>query len=165
MRDSIENPVQIRNGPAAVNGSLQAYPLEKSEKGLQMMNVSQKNYPDWNAVPPAMDRVGNWRFQLYTKKLIPLSGMGFFSAVGDDRLIRWILRKMQYLFCERKEMRKWKNGLLLSSLYFYFYGCHQVYRLLKYHQILWFLIGQQTRYGLIMEISASGELFTTSAVI
>lgn len=46
MRDSIENLVQIRNGPAAVNGSLQAYPLEKSEKGLQMMNVSQKNYPD-----------------------------------------------------------------------------------------------------------------------
>ena len=88
MRDSIENPVKIRNGPAAVTGSLQAYPLEESEKGLQMKNGSQKNYPDYYAVPPAMDRVGNWRFQLYTKKLIPLSGMGFFSAVGDDRLIR-----------------------------------------------------------------------------
>lgn len=45
-----------------------------------MMNGSQKNYPDRNAVPPAMDRVGNWRFQLYTKKLIPLSGMGFFGG-------------------------------------------------------------------------------------
>lgn len=57
MRGSIGNPVQFRNGPAAVTGSLQAYPLEESEKGLQMKNGSQKNSPDYYAVPPAMDRV------------------------------------------------------------------------------------------------------------
>ena len=59
MRGSIGNPVQFRNGPAAVTGSLQAYPLEESEKGLQMKNGSQKNYPDYYAVPPAMDRIGD----------------------------------------------------------------------------------------------------------
>lgn len=59
MRDSIGNPVQFRNGPAAVTGSLQAYPLKKFEKGMQTRNGSQKNYPDCKAVPPAMDRVGD----------------------------------------------------------------------------------------------------------
>lgn len=65
MRDSIENPVKIRNGPAAVTGSLQAYPLEQSEKGKQMRNRSQKNYPDCEAVPPAMDRVGDQKIRLW----------------------------------------------------------------------------------------------------